>query len=1308
MSNRIGIRSRLVAALIGLSAGLLSATAGATVRLNEFMASNGTIIADEDGDFSDWIEIVNVGAASVALSGFGLTDNPGQPFQWTFPAVTLGPGQHLLVWASGKNRRSTSGPLHTNFSIAAGGEPLRLTRPDGSVADELAARAVPRDLSLGRSPNGTGAWFLFDQPTPGAANTTPAYVDVLAPPVFSHEAGFHPNPFALTITAPDPLATILYTLDGSEPRSGNLAGTDYYYKNRYPVDPGDAFGTFLTATTRTLTYAAPLAIVDRTSEPDRLTGRSTTIDRSPDHYTPAAPVFKGTAVRVRAVREGYLPSDIVTRTFFVAQGDGPRFDLPVVSLVIAENALFDYTTGIHVAGVDYDTWRQQNPTATPQVWNRPANFHRRGPEWEVPAHVEFYETPTAPVLAQAAGVRIHGGGIRAAPRKSLRFYARSAFGDSSFAHSFFPDLPYTSYRRLLLRNGGNDWGDGLIRDAFVQVAVEHLRFDTQSHRPVVVFLNGEYWGLYNLRERFDENYLARVHGVDPANVDMFGNKAEEVAGDLVFFNALAAEIATHGLADEARFAAAAQRIDFASLMDYAIAQIHFANTDTQDLIWRERNAAGTMPDGPHDGRLRWMLYDMDFGAGYPWGAPVNHDTLSWGLDPAQDPATWFLLRHAIANARFRDDFVQRFADLLNTMLHPVRLEAVSNELAGEIAAAMPEHIARWRSPASVDAWRAHVATATTFAHQRPPFVRQHLVHQFGLGNERTLTVDVSDPSQGHVRVNTIDLLPTTPGVATHPYPWSGIYFANLPVTVEAIPAPGHVFSHWTGTGSGDSTASESVSVSLLEANRSLVAHFAPEPTRTLLHYWNFNNAGALLAPSHTLGGGELTITLGGATAVLAGEGQGFAAANAVGDDPAGTHLRVNNPIGAAVRFNLPTTGYRDAELRWETRRSGQGAGIQIVEYSTNGSTFVEHSRHAVEDADPVVRTFSFASLAATDDNPGLAVRVRFEQGDGGTAGNNRFDNVTLTAFPLATTNTPPVVTAPPALQHLIEGSAPVQLDLATIFADGDPLAFTATSSNPAVVSLSVAGSIVTITALQSGDARLEFTADDGHNPVVGATVRYLVHPRAHRLLDGAFSFDAWDTLTPERTYPAHMLFLQSDISDPGLTAPLLFPYFIPHDDYHADDQALVGFPYATTSRTRLNGLGVNGVAFLNTGRGRDLGGALLALDTRGVVAADVSWLAGTLLRNSRVYALRLQYRLGPEGEFMDLLSGGEPVEYLAASDGDVRAMAPVALPAELLGREYVQLLWRYHFVSGTSGARSQLRLDDLTVEVRPGSNWALY
>ncbi|HRT05597.1 MAG TPA: hypothetical protein P5204_07860, partial [Kiritimatiellia bacterium] len=142
------------------------------------------------------------------------------------------------------------------------------------------------------------------------------------------------------------------------------------------------------------------------------------------------------------------------------------------------------------------------------------------------------------------------------------------------------------------------------------------------------------------------------------------------------------------------------------------------------------------------------------------------------------------------------------------------------------------------------------------------------------------------------------------------------------------------------------------------------------------------------------------------------------------------------------------------------------------------------------------------------------------------------------------------------------------------------------------------------------------------------------------------------------------------------------------------------FPYAATARTRLNGLGTNGVAFINTGRGRDLGGAVLALDTRGVSNAPVSWLGGTVLTNVRVYAIRLQYRVGATNAFADVLdSGGQPVEYVRnAANGHEQTLGPVQLPAAALDQAYVQLLWRYYLVSGSSGSRAQLRLDDVQVD----------
>ncbi|MDD4342276.1 MAG: hypothetical protein PHO14_08605, partial [Kiritimatiellae bacterium] len=295
----------------------------------------------------------------------------------------------------------------------------------------------------------------------------------------------------------------------------------------------------------------------------------------------------------------------------------------------------------------------------------------------------------------------------------------------------------------------------------------------------------------------------------------------------------------------------------------------------------------------------------------------------------------------------------------------------------------------------------------------------------------------------------------------------------------------------------------------------------------------------------------------------------------------------------------------------------------------------------------------------------------------------------------------PIVIAPVGFQNWIEGTPAVTFDLKTVFADpeGAPLAFNAASDDPALVSVALDDATLSVTPLRRGGTTLTLTATDGNNPPVTNTFRVLIHPAAHVLEDNAFNFGEWDPAQPEKTYPDHMLFLQSDQDDPALDVPLLYPYYIAHDDYHANDADTIGFPYKLTGRTRLNGLGTEGLAFINTGRGRDLGGALLALDTRGITNAPVTWLGGTVLPNSRVYAIRLQYRVGLTNAFVDVLDGaGQPIEYVRnAAAAHSQTLGPVLLPPDALGQDYIQLLWRYYVISGES-KRAQLRLDDISVD----------
>lgn len=204
--------------LIQLFPALSQAQSG-PVFINEFMASNGETIADEDGDFEDWIELYNAGDSAVNLNGFGLSDDYDRPFRWVIPNVTIQPGEFLLVWASGKHRTDPSGELHTNFSISSSGEELLLTTPQGQRMDEIAPLPVPRDISYGSFPDGSSSLYFFDSPTPGSANSESDNPPMLSHPELSVEGRTYSNPFELTLTA-NTDAQIYYTLDGSVPHPG--------------------------------------------------------------------------------------------------------------------------------------------------------------------------------------------------------------------------------------------------------------------------------------------------------------------------------------------------------------------------------------------------------------------------------------------------------------------------------------------------------------------------------------------------------------------------------------------------------------------------------------------------------------------------------------------------------------------------------------------------------------------------------------------------------------------------------------------------------------------------------------------------------------------------------------------------------------------------------------------------------------------------------------------------------------------------------------------------------------------------------
>ena len=192
--------------------------------------------------------------------------------------------------------------------------------------------------------------------------------------------------------------------------------------------------------------------------------------------------------------------------------------------------------------------------------------------------------------------------------------------------------------------------------------------------------------------------------------------------------------------------------------------------------------------------------------------------------------------------------------------------------------------------------------------------------------------------------------------------------------------------------------------------------------QSLLHYWNFNSnasVSAITAPSQSnIAGGALTANLSGITAIdfAGGTGQNFNVLNlnARNSDASGTHLRFNDPIGSSLVFALPTTGYENAIIKFATRRSGSGAGTQVWSYSTDGTNYTFFSNITPNNGDPGLATLDFSSISATDNNPNFKLKVEFQQGAGGTVGNNRFDNFTAEGtLLLGSDTTAPTVTFSP-------------------------------------------------------------------------------------------------------------------------------------------------------------------------------------------------------------------------------------------------------------------------------------------------------
>lgn len=722
--------------------------------LNELVASNQHGLTDADGDTSDWIELA-LPAGAAAVDLTGWSLSQNGAPDATGWAL---PAQNLeagtTLFVWASSKNRTTPELATDFGIDTLGDIVFLQMPDGCVADHVDTPRLYADVSYGRPADAQGAG--------------------------SWEYFLEPTPGATNSTESRPAFADPPTLS---PAGGFMA---------------EAVVQAAGPTNSTLRYTLDGAPPDETSP---------TFPASPGLDLDA--VDQPVVVRARSFVDGLWPSRMTTQTYFedvTLAEQGVR----IISLTADPPDLFDPVTGMYMPG----------PGAELDYPYFGANFWE---PWERDVHIEMYAPGGERMLDQDAGIQIAGGYSRAFDQRNFEIISGTGYGPEDFTAKVFDNEGIESFHRLYLRNGG-DWCSTQLVDGAVQAVfrddngVQNPALDMQAYEPALVYINGEFWGLYELKERLDEFYIESHHGADTPPADK--EKLDRVKlgwtheanwtleqGSWDAFDALNA-MTTQDFTQESVYDEFKARVDVDNFIANAVTQGWIGNTDwwiNNIRMWRP-NDADEDPDAP-DGRFRWMGYD--YGHGWP-DYTYDHLATTVNGDWAGLP-----IGSALLDPEFRIRFINIHGDFLNTSLSPEVASARVEALAAETRPVMAMQRERWCGGANMAAWESAVSYAATFAERRPRYMDQTLRANLRIPGNAALSLKAEGAGTFHLAVVSV-----TP-------PWEGAYYLYVPVTVSAIPAEGWVFEAWEGSGTVSPEDPATITVPMAE-DTVLTAVFVPE------------------------------------------------------------------------------------------------------------------------------------------------------------------------------------------------------------------------------------------------------------------------------------------------------------------------------------------------------------------------------------------------------------------------------------------------------------------------------------------------
>ena len=754
------------------------------LMISEIMPVNRSVLPDEDGDYSDWIELYNATGAAIDLEGYALSDDDAIRLKWQFPARTMAPGEYLVVFASGKDRREAAGELHTSFRLSGEGEAVRLYTPQGDAISYVQYDVAPADKSLSREADG-GMTASLD-PSPGCENTdagarqatvvlrsnpqqlyinevytsgsgcdwlelanaSDAAVDLTGMGLSDDPA--HPRKWQFPAGAQIPAngcllvalvgdadaqagAEPIVKAQGKEGRApytadfglsegetaclstpegalidrvklydqhpnvsyGRAEGCATYRYFEAPTPGGANAGKSYAGVADEIQFSTPPGIVrekrislEMTSSPGVdifYTTDGSKPTRSSKRYTEPIPLDSNARIRAVAWKEDVIPSSEAVASFIFGQ-----HTLRLVA-VYGDRSQLIGSNGTLNTGVRKDGYN---------------------------VYVEIYEPDGTQLIHQNCHLILSGHQSRTEyAQKSFRLTAKRNTGDTRFRAALFSNRDYDEYKAIVLRAAGQDMMQTKMRDSILTALAADTSVFYQETEPCVVYVNGKYWGLYNMRERVDEHSICQFEGwEDPDGVLLGEGTGESISA----FRELTQWIRAHDLTSEANLQELRKRVDVENYLDYVALEMYTCNQDLNNVRFY-----CSPKEGP---QWKWVLFDLDLSYQID-----RNNVREWlaggdvGSITAQDAT---LFRKLMKNDSVRDYFLTRMGQLLSTTLSAENVIGKIQARYKLIGPEMAANCKRWNW--KTDTWNTYVKRMVSYAKDRPVKLAGYLKDAFHL------------------------------------------------------------------------------------------------------------------------------------------------------------------------------------------------------------------------------------------------------------------------------------------------------------------------------------------------------------------------------------------------------------------------------------------------------------------------------------------------------------------------------------------------------------------------------------------------